>query len=90
MRLSLEVVEAAPAAIHLRVASSMAIRYEGQRESAGFDLAALLETADAERHLWSWLSRQPQPASLAEIAAGARVDEATARARINALIQEGL
>jgi amino acid permease len=90
IRLSLEVVEAAPATIHLHVASSMAIRYEGQRESAGFDLAALLETADAERHLWSWLSRQPQPVSLAEIAEGAGVDKATAGAQINALIRGGL
>jgi amino acid permease len=90
VRLSLEVVEAAPATIHLRVASSMAIRYEGQRESAGFDLAALLETADSERHLWNWLSRQPQPVNLAEIAAGARIDEAAAAARINALIRGGL
>jgi hypothetical protein len=68
----------------------MVIRYEGQRESAGFDLAALLESADAERHLWNWLSRQPQPASLAEIAAGARVDEATAQALVKALIQKRL
>ena len=90
VRLALEVVEATPAAIHLRVTSSMVIRYEGQRESAGFDLAALLESADTERHLWNWLSRRAQPASLAEIAAGVRIDEATARLRINALIQQRL
>jgi hypothetical protein len=90
IQLTLEVIEAAPASIHLRVASSMVIRYEGQRESAGFDLAALLETADAERRLWAWLSRQPQPASLAEIGAVAGVDEVTARALVRALIQERL
>lgn len=86
-RLSLEVVEAAPASIHLRVATSMVVRYEGQRESAGFDLATLLETTDAERHLWTWLSRQPQPVSLAQIGAGARVDEVTAQALVKSLIQ---
>jgi amino acid permease len=90
IRLSLEVVEAAPASLYLGVASSMAIRYEGRRESAGFDLAALLETADAERHLWSWLSRQPQPVNLAEIAAGARIDEATAPVLVQALIRRRL
>ena len=89
-RLNLEVAEAAPAYLHLRVASSMVIRYEGQRESAGFDLATLLETADAERHLWAWLSRQPQPASLSEIVAGAHVDETTAQAQVSALVQQRL
>jgi amino acid permease len=90
MPLSLEVVEAAPAYIHLRVASSLAIRYEGQRESAGFDLAALLEMADGEQHLWTWLSRQAQPVGLAEMAAGARVDEDTAQALVKSLIQRRL
>jgi hypothetical protein len=89
-QLSLEVVEAAPAYVHLRVASSMVIRYEGERESAGFDLTALLETADAERHLWAWLARQPQPMNLAEIAGGARVDEAMAGAQLEALIRNRL
>jgi hypothetical protein len=90
MHLKLEVVEAAPAHIYLRVVSSMAMRYEGERESAGFDLAALLETDDAERHLWNWLSRQPEPISLAEIAAGARVDEDTAQELVNALVRKRL
>lgn len=90
VRLALEVVEATPAAIHLRVTSSMVMCYEGQRESAGFNLAALLESADAERHLWNWLSRRAQPASLPEIAAGVGIDEATTRSRINALIQQRL
>ena len=90
IRLSLEVIEAVPAYIHLRLASPMAVRYEGQRESAGFDLAALMELTGAERHVWTWLSRQPQPASLAEIAAAAHVDESTARALINALLKEKL
>jgi amino acid permease len=87
MHLGLEVVEAGPTYAHLRVVSSMVIRYEGQRESAGFDLAALLETADAERHLWNWLSRQPQPASPAEIAEGLGIDEATVGALVKPLIQ---
>ncbi len=90
IRLNLEVVEAAPAYIHLRVASPMAMRYEGERESAGLDLAALLELADTERQLWTWLSRQPQPASLAEIAANSRVDEGAARASIKSLTQQRL
>jgi amino acid permease len=90
IRLSLEVVETTPQSLQIRVVSSMVIRYEGQRESAGFDLTALLETAEAERRLWSWLSRQPQPASPAEIAAGIGIDEATAQVRIRSLIQERL
>ena len=71
IRLSLEVLEASPAYIRFSVASPMAVRYEGQWESASPDLSALLECADTERRIWKWLSRQPGLSTMAEIAAGA-------------------
>jgi len=88
IRLNLEVVETTATYVHLRIASPMAMRYEGQRECAGLDLAGLLELADAERHLWTWLCRQQQPVSLAEVVAGTGIDEGSAKRLVKALVQE--
>lgn len=90
IRLRLEVVEAGLAGIEMRVASPMVMRYEGQRESAGTDLAALQELADEERGVWLWLSQQPQPADLAEIAAGIEADEQAAQGWVESLVERRL
>ena len=90
IRLSLEVLEASPAYIRFSVASPMAVRYEGQWESASSDLSALLECADTERRIWKWLSRQPGLSTMAEIAAGAGVDESVAQDALMVLIRKML
>ena len=90
IRLSLEVLEASPAYIRFSVASPMAVRYEGQWESASPDLSVLLECADTDRRIWKWLSRQPGFSTVAEIAVGARVDEPVAQAALMSLSQKEL
>ena len=92
LRLQLEILEAGPEAVRLRVASPLDLTYEGNLEAVGLDLLDLLGdgAADgaAERPLVQWILRRGD-VSLAEVAAHLNQDEPAARARLTGLVKQG-
>lgn len=87
-RLDVEILEANQEIARLRVASPMAMVYEGSRDSVGLDIVDAFTLPESERHLLNWITRQGE-ASMAEIAAHMGQDEAVARRIVTALVEQG-
>ena len=58
LRLTVETLDATPESARLRVASSLALAYEGQWDTVGLDMGDLLTLPDDERRLLTWITRQ--------------------------------
>ncbi|NJR74637.1 MAG: hypothetical protein HC773_15310 [Scytonema sp. CRU_2_7] len=88
-KLSIEIVQAQPQNLCIRINSSLSVTYEGDWESFGVSMADALILPEEERKLVTWLTRQ-QSASLTEVAVYLQQDEATAQKLLGSLIKSGL
>jgi hypothetical protein len=86
VKFHLEVMEASLTFIRLSVLSSMTLKYEGEWENPGLDLTALLDETDSERRVWRWLSRQPEPHTIQEIAAKLETPEIDVQEALKSLV----
>ncbi|MBU1879313.1 MAG: hypothetical protein KJ734_10220 [Chloroflexi bacterium] len=89
LRLTIEVEAATNDSARVRVASPLAMAYEGDRDAVGLGLADLLSRPDAERQLLTWITRQRE-VSLAQVVAHTGQDEHTARETLNGLLEQGV
>jgi amino acid permease/DNA-binding MarR family transcriptional regulator len=91
-RLSLELLAAGQESARLRIASPLAMAYEGEWGAAGFQLADMLTGEDgpsAQQQILIWMTRQGE-VSLADVAAHLDQDEPAARAILDELVDKGL
>jgi hypothetical protein len=84
-----DVLEAAEEYVRLQVSTPQPPAYEGDWTAAGAHLGDLLELPEPQRQLVQWMMRRG-PATLAEVAAHTGQGEQTARATLDALVQQGV
>jgi len=89
LRLALTVQEATPDSVRLQISTPLAVRYEGEWDTAGLRMADLLELPEETQRLLSWLMRRGE-ATAAEIAAYTGQDEAATRPMLAELVEQGL
>ncbi len=87
--LSLEVVQASPHSLCLRLDTSLSVSYEGEWDRTGLSAAQFLTLDEAQQKLVTWLVRQ-RSASLADVAACLGGDEQTAAEILALMAAEGL
>ena len=88
INLGLEIAEAAPESVRLRVTSTMNLKYEGEWAAAGLHLADVGRLRDPLRELVNWVTRQGE-VSLAEITAHTGGNEWIAQLMIDELSEMG-
>jgi amino acid permease len=89
LRLALTVQEAAPDSVRLQISTPLAVRYEGEWDTAGLRMADLLELPEETQRLLTWLMRRGE-ATAAEIAAYTGQDEEATRLMLTGLVEQGL
>lgn len=87
-RLALEVVDAGQKSARVRVVSSMRLKYEGARDTAGVSMADVFSLPDSQAGLIGWMTRQGR-VSPAEAATFLDGDETSARALLDGLADRG-
>jgi len=87
--LALEVVQAGPHSLCLRLDTSLSVSYEGEWDRTGLSAAQFLTLDEAQQKLVTWLVRQ-RSASLADVAACLGGDEQTAAEILSLMADEGL
>ena len=86
--LALEIAEAAPESVRLRVTSTMNLKYEGEWGATGLHLADVRMLRDPLRELINWMTRQGE-VTLAEITAYTGGNEWIAQLMVDELIEMG-
>jgi hypothetical protein len=86
--LTLEIAEAAPESVQLRVTSTMNLKYEGEWVRTGLHLADVRTLRDPLRELINWMTRQGE-VTLAEITAHTGGNEWIAQLMVDELIEMG-
>jgi hypothetical protein len=86
--LALEVLQAGPEGVRVRVTSSLALVYEGEWDTAGLHVTDLLTLPDSWRQLLIWMVRRRE-VTLAETTARIGLSEADAHAVLGTLVGEG-
>lgn len=86
--LTLEILEASPEGVRLRVTSPMSLTYEGDWDIAGLSIVDALVLPDSLRHLVNWMTRREQ-ASLAEVIAYTGQNESITRTMLETLVGQG-
>lgn len=84
----LEVLEADPEYVQVRITSTMSLSYEGDWESGGLSIADVLTLPDPARQLVNWITRRGE-VSLAEAAAHLRQSEEEVRKKLDELARQG-
>jgi len=88
IRLALEVLDASPESVRLRVDSPMSLTYEGEWDATGLRMADALALPHSLREIINWIMRRGE-ASLAEVVAHLGQDEAVARTMLEGLMEQG-
>lgn len=86
--LGLEIAEAVPESVRLRVTSTMNLKYEGEWRATGLHLADVRMLRDPLRELVNWITRQGD-VTLGEITAHTGGNEWIAQLMIDELIEMG-
>jgi hypothetical protein len=86
--LALEIAEAAPESVRLRVTSTMNLKYEGEWAAMGLHLADVRTLRDPLRELINWMTRQGE-VTLAEITGYTGGNEWIAQLMVDELIEMG-
>ena len=87
INLTLEMLEASPESVHLRVTSPMTLTYEGDWDAVGLRIADALTLPDPLRQLVNWMMRRGE-VRLSEVTAHTGQDEATARRMLDTLLEQ--
>ena len=86
--LALEIAEAAPESVRVRVTSTMNLKYEGEWGATGLHLADVRMLRDPLRELINWMTRQGE-VTLAEITAHTGGNEWIGQLMVDELIEMG-
>jgi amino acid permease len=89
LSLVLEIIDANPQSVRLKLTSSLRTTVEGAWDTSGLSLVGVLALADPEAELVGWIMRQGD-VTLSEVASHSDEDEAAARARLRSLVEQGL
>jgi hypothetical protein len=84
----LEVLEADPEYVQVRITSTMSLSYEGDWGSGGLSIADVLTLPDPARQLVNWITRRGE-VSLAEAAAHVGQSEEEVRKKLDELARQG-
>jgi len=92
--LALEVLDAGPEYVRLRVSSPLHLTYEGEWYAAGLSMADVLALPDSQRQILTWMAREEitgqETVSLAQVAAHIGRSEDVARSVLESLVEEDL
>jgi amino acid permease len=89
LELRVSVLAANDHELRAELSTSMRLRYEGEWDTAGVGLAAILALSDDEAQALAWIMRQPD-ASAAEVAAASGVTADVSAALLAPLVEQGL
>jgi amino acid permease len=91
--LTLEILDASPEHVRLRVSSPLRLAYEGEWYAVGLSMADVLALSDSQQEIVTWMTRQvvtgQETVSLADVATHIGQSEDVARAMLHALIGQG-
>jgi amino acid permease len=91
--LELEILDASPEHVRLRVSSPLRLAYEGDWYAGGLSMADVLALPDSQQEIVTWMTRQvvtgQETVSLAAVATNIGQPEDVARAVLHALIGQG-
>lgn len=90
IQISFHVLETTAEQVSISFTTPMAVRYEGQWESARLDLITLLDWTDTERRVWKYLSRQPEASRIEDIVTGVGVEKIAVQEVLKALTEKEL
>lgn len=88
IQLKVEVVEAHPSSIQLKVSSNLVIRFMGEWSTFGFTMADILELPESQQKLMNWLIRHGE-STLSEVAHQFKLSEPDALQQLQAMIELG-
>jgi hypothetical protein len=89
VRLHLSLLQAQEGAVRLQVESSLPVEQIAGWDTSGVDVAGLLDMADSQRDLLTWMMRQKE-ATAAQVAAYLGQDVNQAQATLDALLSQSL
>jgi amino acid permease len=93
VRLALEILDASPEHVRLRVSSPLHLTYEGEWYTAGLSMANVFALPDSQRQILTWMTREgvtgQETVSLAQVATHTGQSEAVARTMLNTLVGQG-
>ena len=93
VRLALEILDASPEHVRLRVSSPLHLAYEGEWYATSPSMADVFALPDRQRQIVTWMARQgmvgQETVGLAEVATQIGQPEAAARSMLNALVEQG-
>ncbi len=85
--LTLEILEASPESVRLRVSTPMSLTYKGDWDTVGRGMADALTLPDPLRELVNWITRRGE-VRLADVTAHIGEDEGGAREMLDALVEQ--
>jgi hypothetical protein len=89
LQVTLDILDSSPGSVRLRVATSLAVSYEGDWDALGTGMADLLAVDEAEGAMVGWLAREGS-VGFEQIVAHAGGDRVAAREVLELLLERGL
>ncbi|MEA2828156.1 MAG: hypothetical protein QOG43_2595 [Actinomycetota bacterium] len=89
LQVTLDILDASPGSVRLRVASSLAVSYEGDWDALGTGMADLLDVDEAEAAMVGWMAREGGVV-FEQVVAHAGGDRSGAREVLESLLERGL
>ncbi|MEA2972142.1 MAG: hypothetical protein QOG82_600 [Actinomycetota bacterium] len=89
LEVTLDILDSSPGSVRLRVATGLAVAYEGDWDALGTGLADLLAVDEAEAAMVGWLAREGS-VGFEQVVAQAGGDRTAAREVLELLLERGL
>ena len=89
LQVTLDILDSSPGSVRLRVATGLAVAYEGDWDALGTGMADLLAVDEAEAAMVGWLARQGS-VGFEQVVAHAGGDRVAAREVLELLLERGL